>query len=108
MINKSAFVKPGVDFKSLQSYSKLSDELSLTQEGLALIGSRIAQPDSLQKRAVELAHQGINKTKSLFREKVWFPGIYMMVKEHDRGCIPCQATFNPRQREPLQMLKLPE
>lgn len=111
MINKPAFVKSDVDFKSLQSYGKLSGELSLTQEGLVLKGSRIALPDSLQKRAVELAHeghQGVNKTKSLLREKVWFPGIDMMVKERVGRCVPCQATFDPRQREPLQMSKLPE
>ena len=106
MIKKPAFVKQVVDFKSLQSYSKLSDELSLTQRGLVLRGSRIALPDSLQKCAIELAHEGhqdINKTNSLLREKVWFQGINMIVKEHVSGCIPCQATFDPRQREQLQM-----
>ena len=55
-------------------------------------------PTMLQKRAVEIAHeghQGIVKTKTLLREKVWFPGIDGMVKEAIQNCIACQANRTP-------------
>ena len=40
-------------------------------------------PKSLQQKAVDIAHEahlGMEKTKSLLREKIWFPQIDIMVK----------------------------
>ncbi len=47
---------------------------------MILRGSRIF---ILQQKAIDIAHeshQGLVKTKSLLREKVWFPGIDEMTK----------------------------
>ena len=51
----------------------------------------IVIPSTLQKRVVELAHeghQGMSKTKELIRTKVWFPGIDAAVEESVKRCIP--------------------
>ena len=72
--------------------------------------TRILTPKALQKRVVELAHeghQGVVKTKSLLREKVWFPGIDKYVESVVKSCIPCQATVETKRLEPLQMSPLP-
>ena len=47
-------------------------------------GNQIVIPNLLQKQIIDLTHsghQGIVKTKSLLREKVWFVGIDNMVEE---------------------------
>jgi len=44
--------------------------------------SRIIIPESLQETATRLAHishQGIEKTKSLLREKIWYPNMNQKV-----------------------------
>ena len=51
-------------------------------------------PSSLQKRAIQLAHeshQGLAKTKALLRQKIWFPNIDNIVKDTVDKCITCQA-----------------
>ena len=45
----------------------------------------------------------------LIREKVWFPGVDMMVKEKVDSCLPCQeeTTCKAQRLEPLRMTPLP-
>ena len=90
----------------MQAYEKVADQLSGNSSGILLRGSRICIPLSLQKRTVDLAHeghQGITKTKALLREKVWFPKMDELVEEMVKNCFPCQTTTPKITREPLQM-----
>ena len=48
------------------------------------------------------------KTKTLLREKVWFPLLDKMVEETVKSCVACQVSVPTPQREPLQMSPLPE
>lgn len=101
---------PSVDYEALQAYSKVGNELTVTEEGLVVKGHKIAIPEQLQSHVIQLAHeghQGVVKTKSLLREKVWFPHIDRMVEEALQGCVACKATYDPKQREPLIMTELP-
>jgi transposase InsO family protein len=101
-----------VSLPAFETYSKLKDELSVSDEfNLVLRQRRLVVPDSLRKRAVQLAHeghQGLTKTKALIREKVWFPGIDKMVEEEIRLCLPCQVATPANSREPLKMSALPK
>ena len=57
----------------------MKDELSVTKDKLVLRGTRICIPESLQGRAVELAHQGhqeVMKTKALIR-----PDVYTVIRK---------------------------
>jgi len=57
--------------------------------------SRIIIPESLQETATRLAHishQGIEKTKSLLREKAWYPNMNQKVREMIEGCSSCQSV----------------
>jgi len=91
-------------------YRKVAHELSIADNDILMKDSRIVVPRELQQRTVNLAHeghQGINKTKMLLREKVWFPGIDKMVYDKIQACLPCQSVVNKPVREPLKMTPLP-
>ena len=99
------------DSDLVKPYKNIKEELTVTMQNVILRGSRIIIPESLQQRAIDLAHdthQGLVKTKALLREKVWFPGIDRMVKETIDNCIACQATCRPNPPEPLQMSDMPQ
>ena len=101
---------PSVDYEALQSYSRVGTQLTVTVDGLLLKASQIVIPTSLQRQVLELAHeghQGVYKTKSISREKVWFPRIDVMVAKLLDECIACTASYDPKAREPLVMTELP-
>ncbi|XP_014676330.1 PREDICTED: uncharacterized protein K02A2.6-like [Priapulus caudatus] len=96
--------------EELVPYLTVKDELAVFN-GLVLRNTRIVLPVSLRQKAIELAHvghQGVVKTKSLLREKVWFPGIDRLVEERIKQCLPCQAATanNAEGPEPLKMTTL--
>lgn len=98
-------------YDSVKQFKTVRDELSVTSDGIVLRGTRIVIPESLQKRAIAIAHEshpGLNKTKSLIREKIWFPNIDKMVKDAIDRCIPCQAVGRPPPPEPLCMTDMPK
>lgn len=67
----------------LAEYQHVFSELSLSSEGILLRGDRILIPRDLRVKVLDLAHaghQGIVKTKSLIRSKVWYPGIDKQVE----------------------------
>ena len=84
-----------------------------TSDGIVLRGDRILVPASLRKRVLGLAHQGhqgIAKTKSCLRSKVWWPGMSVEADEFVRQCQPCTlANSAPTQPiPPLKPTPLPE
>ncbi|XP_028411670.1 uncharacterized protein K02A2.6-like [Dendronephthya gigantea] len=104
----------------LKSYHMCAEELTATKAGdLLLKGSRIVIPKSLQDRAMQLGHvghQGIEKTKALLREKIWFPGMDSKIKTFIENCAACQTvgpcsppepmSITPTATEPWQSLAL--
>ena len=50
-----------------------------------------------------VGHQGIEKTKSLLREKVWYPNIDATVREIVGKCVPCQAVGQKSPPEPMEI-----
>lgn len=102
-----------IDYQALQSFRSVKDELTISesQTGTVLLRkTRVVIPRSLQRQTIDLAHeghQGITKTKSLLRSKVWFPMIDKMVEDAIARCIPCEANTNRQIFEPLKMSPLP-
>ncbi|XP_037557091.1 uncharacterized protein K02A2.6-like [Dermacentor silvarum] len=95
---------------TLQPFSRVETELSVSKEGLVLRGTRIVLPAQLRTKAVHLAHrghQGIVKTKQLLREKVWFPGIDFLVNQTVKSCLECQDNTPVHHRDPLPIQELP-
>ena len=93
--------------KDLEPYKRCSDSLTVNREkNILLKGTRIIIPSSLQERATKLAHvghQGIEKTKSLLREKIWYPNISLKVKEMIDCCSLCQSVSQSSPPEPMQI-----
>ena len=89
-----------------RSLWSIRDEITVTTDNIVLRGSYIVIPNSLQDRVIELAHQGISKTKVLLRSKVWFTKINEKTEATVKGCLPCQASTATHTREPLQMREL--
>ena len=66
----------GVDPGTLKIFANLQNELTSVHGNIVLHGNWIVIPDALQKHVMKLAHeghQGLVKTRSLLRSKVWFP-----------------------------------
>ena len=51
----------------------------------------------------------MNRTESLIRSELWFPGLNERVENAVRNCLACQSTYaGPPPMEPLNMSKLPD
>ena len=103
---------PSINKVMLRSLSSVREELSVNEtQDLVLRDDRIVIPEKLQKRAIELAHeghQGITKTKAIIRSKVWFPTMDKQVERAVQDCLPCQVNSRRRDIEPLNMSPLPK
>ena len=99
------------DDKRVVMYKKIYNELSITDDGIILRGTRMLLPTKLRKKAISIAHeahQGIEKTKAILREKVWFPNMDGLVKDTIGSCIPCLATGKDVPPEPVSMTEMPK
>ena len=99
----------GAKDPDMKPYTSLISELSVIN-GLLLRGERLVIPKKLQKKivdAVHEGHQGITKTKSLLRSRVWFPGMDAIVERTVRDCMACQVATPQTSRMPLKMTPLP-
>ena len=79
--------------QSIEPFRLCADELTYnSSEDILLKKTRLVIPTTLQERATQLAHvghQGIEKTKSLLREKIWYPNMDKRVREMVDKCIVC-------------------
>ena len=108
---KNAISRKRGDDNRMQIFKKLRNEFSITDDGIILRNSRIFLPHKLQRKAVSIAHeshQGVEKTKALLRENVWFPKMHDIVKEALSTCIPCLSTGANVRPEPITMTKMPD
>ncbi|CAB3999343.1 PREDICTED: uncharacterized protein K02A2.6-like [Paramuricea clavata] len=99
------------DSPIVKPFKAVKNELTFTTHGVILRGTRIVIPAALQQRAIDIAHEthlGIEKTKSLIREKIWFPQIDNQVKNTIAKCTTCQAVGQANPPEPLRMTEMPE
>ena len=98
--------------KDIQPFIKCANELTINKsQNIILKGTRIVIPKALQDTATKLAHvghQGIEKTKSLLREKIWYPNIDAKVQEIVEKCVPCQAVGQKSPPEPMEITPTPD
>ena len=92
------------DLPVVQSFKSIKDELTITTYRVILRGTIIVVPKSLQQKAIDIAHEahlGVEKTKNLVREKIWFLQIDIMVKNTIKRCFACQAVRKANAPEPI-------
>ena len=95
----------------LKPYCAINDELTVGTKGIVLRGTRLVIPESLQQRAIDIAHeahQGLSKTKSLSRIKVWFPGMEKLIQHTLVSCKTFQVVGKPSPPELLQQTDFPK
>ena len=69
---------PDIDTKELQLFYNVRDELVCHTDNILLRNNLIVVPSALRRQAIKIAHeehQGINRTKSFIRSKIWFPRV---------------------------------
>ena len=101
-----------INLTTFRALERVRGELTICSTFCIILrGTRIIIPEAMQQHVIDLAHeghQGIAKTKSLLREKVWFAGIDDAVEKKVKSCLACQAATPETKREPLHMSSLPE
>ena len=84
----------------LSQYRAVFHELS-GHGNIVVRGHKIVVPRKLREKAVRLAHeahQGIVKSKTYLRSRMWFPKMDAMLSEVVETCHPCQIVTDIRQR----------
>nr|XP_050038399.1 uncharacterized protein K02A2.6-like [Dermacentor andersoni] len=92
----------------LSMYASVADELSVC-DAVLLKDARIVIPSSLRPAVLTLFHEGhpgINRTKALARESVWWPGISTDIASLVANCEQCAST-RVNFSEPLLSTALP-
>ena len=96
----------------IHPFHQVKEDLT-TANGCVFRDTRVVVPASLQKKVLELAHEGhcgIVKAKQRLRECVWWPGIDKEIEHFVRSCTAC-AISNKSQRSlptpPLEPVKYP-
>lgn len=97
-------------FENCKPYAPIANELCVMGY-LVLRGNRIVLPQSLQARALSLAHEGhlgIVGTKQHLRTKLWWPGMDRAAEKYCKACHGCQIVARPDPPEPLRTTPLPD
>lgn len=83
-----------------------------TAEGVIFRLNCIVIPTSLQRKVIKaghkLGHLGITKTKSMLREKYWFPQMNHTIEQILSQCYECQVTTKQHTEEPIKVSTIPE
>ena len=92
------------------NYKAVKDELWVMGQ-LVMRGNRVVMPEKMWSRTINLAHeghQGVVRTKSRLREKVWWPDMDKQVEKLIRSCYPCQLVGPRPTPEPIRSTPLPQ
>ena len=97
---------------TIKLFHKCADQLTVNHtHDILLKNNRIVIPEKLRNQVIQIAHtghQGIEKTKALFREKSWFTDMDLKVKESISSFLPCQTVAQPNLPESLKITDTPE
>ena len=91
-------------------YKAVRDELWIMGQ-LVMRGKKVVIPEKLWNQTIQLAHeghQGMVRTKSRLREKVWWPDLDKQVEKLIRACFPCQLVGTRPKPEPIRSTPLPQ
>ena len=103
--------KTYADEPFVKGFSRFFEELSVVDDCVFRL-NRFVLPESLQKEALNLSHeghQGMSRCKQRLREFYFWPGMDMHIENLVRNCVMCQSTDKPVKpfRPPLQSIPFP-
>ena len=93
----------------LTAYTCVKNELCMFGK-LVMRGNRIVIPQSLRSKVLEAAHeghQGIVKTKTRLRTKVWWPKMDLDAERVCKSCHGCQVVGQFTVPEPMRRTEMP-
>ena len=93
----------------LRPYYLYHDKLT-ESDGIIYAGQNILIPPKLQGdtlRKLHLSHQGVEKTKQLARQSIFWPGMSRQIEDMIPKCPKCLRNRDSNQKEPLQPHQLP-
>ena len=110
VINNQPITKS--DDTKVQQFRQIQPELSLSNNGILLHRERIVLPESLQLKAVSLAHRGSHPGQSgierRLRSHFYFPGMFTKVKEFVQSCPDCLIFTDKKVSEPQRAHQVPD
>lgn len=87
----------------LRNFWTYRDELAV-EDGIIFKGRQVIIPETMQDdilSQLHSGHQGIEKTRALSRESVYWPGLYKNIENLCNNCELCQEALPRQTREPL-------
>ena len=87
----------------LRAYWNFRDELAI-ENGIIFKGSRILIPPTMHKELLKhlhIGHQGIEKTRMLARETIYWPDMNKDIEKLCQNCTVCQEHMESNKREPI-------
>ncbi len=97
--------------EEIAPFYMVRDEL-YSVDGVIFKLQQIVIPRALQRQVVKAAHSmghfGMTKTKSMLRNRYWFPRLNSIVEDIIGRCYECQVTTKEHQKEPVKMTEIPE
>jgi len=105
MMSLKKFIRKGYIPKSntkLAPFSKIWNQLTISDSGLILKGDKIVIPESLVEIAIEKAHQGghpgMTSMKRRLRSHFWCPRLNQRIENMVKSCKEC-TMFTPKTRK---------
>ncbi len=94
---------------SLRPYWSFRDELAV-EDSIIFKGRQVLVPEKLQPdilTQLHSSHQGIEKTRKLARESVYWPDINKQIEQFVKTCVHCRELQPQNKKEPLQPHEVP-
>lgn len=95
---------------NLRQYWSIRDELTV-EDGILFKGKQLVIPEVLREeilKKLHIAHQGIEKTKQLAREAMYWPNMTRDIESMVKRCAVCQENQPQNKREPLIPHEVPD
>ena len=89
--------------QDLRQYWSYRDEIGIA-DGVVFKGRQVIIPDAMRKDILgqlHEAHLGIEKTRRLMRESVYWPNIHKDIEMMVKSCAACQENQPEQQQQPL-------
>ncbi|XP_062704531.1 uncharacterized protein K02A2.6-like [Aedes albopictus] len=96
--------------KELSRFESVAGELSLN-DGILVKNGCAVVPTKLREKTLSLAHDGhpmTAKLKSIFRERVWWPGLSTDAEEWVKTCQTCATNGRPEKPTPMKRILAPQ
>ena len=98
--------------EDLQKFASVLPTITLTGNGILLKEERIILPQSLQQRAIELAHRGNHPGEIGLQQRLryhfFFHDMNTKVKQFVSACPDCQSFVDKKTSEPLSSHPVPK